>query len=217
MKTFFLIALAFTCYRASSQCSNTQTIGLLVSTQTTVAFTDPFCIKVCAAGLAYDTTGNAGRIYYLEAGAKLKLKMNSTTVVYMKASSSLTVVGNGSTVVYRETGATVTGTAATQNTCAVVQFPASPACVATGIKEQALSGFISTFPVPAKDYLTLNVENYKDVSVAMINALGESVRSFNLMSESSSINIADLGSGIYYLRFSEKNRIIATHKVIVVK
>ncbi len=201
-----------------AQCTASQTASITISTTTVIPFSDPFTIKICPTGTAYDTTGNTGRIYYLETGGKLTLKMNSTTVIYMKTGSFLTVIGNGSSIVYREAGATVTGTPSANNSCSVVSFPTSPSCGPTGITEKnSFVELISFFPNPAKNNLTVVNDNTTALHATVINALGQKVRSFTIESGKKNIDVSDMPEGLYYLSLSENNKVIAIKKLIISK
>ncbi|MCE3228733.1 MAG: hypothetical protein K0S32_3284 [Bacteroidetes bacterium] len=219
MKTKLLYLIIISCffYTAKSQCTASAQASLVVTTATTVPFSAPFVVKVCSTGIAYDTTGNNGRTYYLETGAQLKLKMNSTTLVYMKTGSSLTVTPGGSSGAYFESGASITGVPNFSTSCTLVSFPAAPSCAPTGIKELSLFNGVSVYPNPAEDLIVINNPTAAILSCNIINAIGQKVKSFNVDTDKKSINISDLSIGIYYLSFSENGKTVMSRKITVVK
>lgn len=220
MKIRLLLTTAFFAiisYSVIAQCTASQTASLLISNTTVVSFTDPIVIKVCATGNAYDTTGNSGRIYFLEAGAKLTLKMNSTTSVYMKSGSFLTV-GDASSIVYQEIGATITGTPSYIYSCTVVAFPASPACSPTSINEKTYSVDLTSFyPNPAKDNLTVVNDNNAVLHAVVMNVLGQKVKSLTVENGSKNLDVSDLPEGLYYLSVLQNEDVISTKKLIISK
>ncbi|MBA3663499.1 MAG: T9SS type A sorting domain-containing protein [Bacteroidetes bacterium] len=213
-KLLFALALTLSTVVLKSQCSSTQTIGLVVSTTTAVTFSSPFCIKVCSTGFAHDTSGNNGRVFYMETGSQVKLKNNSTTLVYMQTGSTLTIVGNGAVLINKEVGATVIGTSNNSNTCTAVSYPATPGCSTSGLKSYSSHEFISIYPNPAKNQLTVGSDNFRGTG-AIINTLGQTVKSFVVDSEKKLLNISELTAGIYYLILSESGKKVFTNKIVV--
>ena len=216
---FFLITAFISIGSIKSQCSVTTTASLIVSTTTVVNSTSGFCIKICSTGTVYDTTGNPGRMYYIETGGKLYIKMNSTTMVYMKPGSFITKLSGTASpvIIYNEVGANITGTfSPPPTTCSVVSYPASPSCV-TGITENNLVNLITVYPNPAKNYLTINNESNIELNAQIINAIGQTIKSIKIDSEKKTIDVAELGSGIYFLNLMDKDRLIGVKKLIIEK
>jgi hypothetical protein len=219
-KLLFSLSLILASFISNAQCTSTQTVGLVVSTTTVIPFSAPFTVKICATGIGYDTTGNSGRIYFLESGSKLYLKMHSTTPVYMKSGSTLNVLGNGTTIVYAESNTTITGVSAGMiTTCSVVTFPSSPSCVATKINEynSDLLNSVAFYPNPAKNNLILTNESAATLDVQLTNVLGQKVRSFTIENGKNNIDISDLNEGIYFVSIIKNNEIVSTKKLIITK
>lgn len=82
----------------------------------------------------------------------------------------------------------------------------------TGIKENEGSS-ISIYPNPAEDFLTLsNIEGINQIVIT--NMLGEAVQAFNVNGDSSTINVAKLQSGIYFVTLMDNNSVKKTRKFV---
>ncbi len=220
MKTKLLSVLALALlsltFKAQSQCAATQSVGLLVSTTTTVNSTSPFVIKVCGTGFVYDTLCCSSKMYYMEPGSQVRLKGNNTTIFYMQSGSTLTIIGNGSTGIYRELGATVIG-GMNSTTCTAVTFPATPACNSTGLNESHIYNTIGIYPNPANDLITINHPYNTALQATIYNSLGQKVKSVSIESENTTVNISDLNKGIYYMSFTDNGKTVLTKKITVLK
>lgn len=226
MKTKLLLAisLVFTVLLTKAQCANTQTANITITNTTVLAPGSSGVVHVCGTGLLYDTLQNSTVIkYYLEPNAKLFVKSGSTMIICMKANSSFTNSGYppSNKVVYAEPFAFMVSTSTVPinpNTCPVVSFPSSPLCNPTGVTEKTnISNLVSFYPNPAKNNLTVVNENSKALYAIVINALGQTVRSFNVETGRKIVEVSDLPEGVYYVSISENEKMISTKKLIISK
>lgn len=213
-KLLSLIALTFITVKIKSQCAATQSVGLLVSTTTTVNSNSPFTIKVCSTGFVYDTLCCSSKMYYMEAGSQVRIKGHNTTLFYMQSGSTLTVIGNGTTVIYREPGTTVIG-AMNSTTCSAVSFPAMPACGTTGISDYKTNNEINVYPNPSSEYIHIKQTKHVALEGAVYNASGKKVLIFNADEPNTQLNIAGLSRGIYYITLTENGKTVSTKKISV--
>lgn len=90
---------------------------------------------------------------------------------------------------------------------AVVEYEAS------GIIEELQGSVIDIYPNPAKD--VLHVDSSADIQkISLYTMAGQLVKSINVEDERTSINVAELQSGIYFLAIENASDVI-TKKVIV--
>lgn len=83
-----------------------------------------------------------------------------------------------------------------------------------GVESTHTNAEIATYPNPASDRVTIDVEDYKNTSVRVYNMLGELVRKVSLTARKTQINVADLNNGTYIFCFiSDQNAI--SRKVVV--
>lgn len=77
--------------------------------------------------------------------------------------------------------------------------------VVTGIKDLNIKNRIAVYPNPAKDIVTINIDNLnnENIELNIYSAMGALVRSEMLKQKQ--INIADLRSGIYIFEIKSEN------------
>ena len=67
----------------------------------------------------------------------------------------------------------------------------------------------SFYPNPAKDELVLKYNSKENFQVEIFNILGSKVKTFSLYGGQTTVNIQDLESGIYFLRFKDDGKTIS--------
>lgn len=170
--------------------------------------------------IVYDTTSSGTCNSYLNSGTALNLKNTCTfaNFVYMKSNSVLNVLpGTGGLIfVYYESGAIINNPYnlnVDSDYCASITFPVAN-CIATSLNEKKLEDGSVLFPSPARD--VLNIHYATDVSdnsmtVLIYNSLGNLIleEEVRIKNNNTSINTANLQSGVYYLTLSGiKKRLI---------
>jgi len=223
MKTKLLLAglLYLTVLNLKSQCSSTNNANMTVSTTTVIPSNAFGTIKICSTGFAYDTlnTNNVTH-YYLEPGAQLYIKKQSTLFINMQATSGFTNTAYNpfNKFVYTEANTSVVSTAGpiNSNTCTAVTFPATPSCTATGMKENNLSAdLITLYPNPAKNILTISSAGLLPLNAEIMNALGQKVKYFRVETDKTSLDISNLVSGIYYVTIYKTDRSTLVKKLVI--
>jgi len=73
------------------------------------------------------------------------------------------------------------------------------------------------FPNPFNTDTTIQtIDNFKNVTLLIYNSYGQEVRQVNnLEGQSISLHRDNLPSGLYYIKLTEKNKVIATEKIII--
>jgi hypothetical protein len=92
---------------------------------------------------------------------------------------------------------------------------ASVATLATLSPENVMENeynYISIFPNPAKNTLTLAAETEGVKDVVIVNSLGQTVKEFSFET-STTVDIKDLNSGVYFVKILGEN--VLTKKVVV--
>ena len=72
---------------------------------------------------------------------------------------------------------------------------------------------LTIYPIPAKDFLTINSSNLIK-KIEIIDVAGKSILSQNANSENVRVNIQDLRKGVYFIRIQTTNKTI-TEKIII--
>lgn len=82
---------------------------------------------------------------------------------------------------------------------------------AVSVKENAVkqNKEFSFYPNPAKDELVLKYNSKENFQVEIFNILGSKVKTFSLYGGQTTVNIQDLESGIYFLRFKDDGKTIS--------
>lgn len=83
------------------------------------------------------------------------------------------------------------------------------------IAEQAM---MQLYPNPAKDFVTLSLQNADlsaNAKVQMLNALGAVVKEMPMTSDNMRISVNDMPAGVYACRIADGHNIVATKKIVV--
>jgi len=204
---------------SSAQCSPATNASITISTTSLLTNSHPSHIKICSTGIVYDTASGMNRTFYLETGAQLYLKNNPTTFVYLKTGSTLINKGGVSAIMaYAEASATITNQGnppANTNTCASVNFPATPACAVNGISENSFANFLTFYPMPAGNNLTILNDNKETLNGVFINALGQKVKCVTIESGKKNIDVSGMTEGIYFLNINDKNNSVVTKRILI--
>lgn len=84
------------------------------------------------------------------------------------------------------------------------------------IKEVHKQLNISFSPNPTSTQFNLNWENALNGSrLDLINALGQTVKTINILQDNTLVNVTDVPEGLYFASVRNKNQVISTHKVVV--
>nr|MBA3682932.1 SBBP repeat-containing protein [Bacteroidota bacterium] len=90
----------------------------------------------------------------------------------------------------------------------------------TGLKEQTTANALSVFPNPAKENITIELDQAAfdkltgNVTIEIYNALGQKLSQETLNDKRSGINTAFLTKGLYVVRIINNESVIATQKII---
>jgi len=79
---------------------------------------------------------------------------------------------------------------------------------------------ISIFPSPAKDFISVSYKSHNvgEITMNVINALGEIVMSEKLSNKETQIQVSGLPAGVYYCKFvSAENQMLAAKKIIIIR
>lgn len=80
---------------------------------------------------------------------------------------------------------------------------------AAAVKETTKTKELTFFPNPAKDNLIIKYNVKEPITVEIYNVLGMRVKTSNLNSNESNIDISDLQNGVYFLRFKDDGKTIS--------
>lgn len=87
------------------------------------------------------------------------------------------------------------------------------ACSTSSNKDLPLSAEIKVYPVPASNLLSVEIPSHIIFDqIEIVDVLGKSVKKIDF--EFQNIHIEDLTSGIYFIKISYKNKMIASRKFI---
>jgi hypothetical protein len=143
----------------------------------------------------------AGSSVTLTAGGASSYTWSSGTM------SATTVETPTATTVYTVTGADGAGC---MNTAMITQSVS--AC--TGINEAGLVQGIILYPNPARDKISVRLENPGSVNLELVDANGRSVLTAELRNEINEIDISELASGLYFYIIKDNGAISQRGKVI---
>jgi len=90
-------------------------------------------------------------------------------------------------------------------------------CTTTGISLINHSSKISIYPNPFSSTTTLETDNFlKDAILTVYNLYGQQVKQIkNISGLTITLHLDNLPSGLYFVRLTEENKIIATKKIII--
>jgi hypothetical protein len=71
------------------------------------------------------------------------------------------------------------------------------------------SDFVSIFPNPAADYLTVDLNKGGGATLELLTLHGQSIASYALTDSRSRISLTDLPSGIYAIRIEQEGDLFA--------
>ncbi len=87
----------------------------------------------------------------------------------------------------------------------------------TGISDVEQKHFIKIFPMPFSNNTILHTENnFKNATLTIYNSVGQQVKEMiNLSGNKITLQREKLQSGIYFVRLTQDNKIVATDKLII--
>ena len=87
----------------------------------------------------------------------------------------------------------------------------------TSILDADVVAAFNVFPNPATDQFSVALEtvNGDDLSITLINALGQEVRSYEAATGTNTVNAADLNAGIYMIVVRDAGRTVAAERVVL--
>lgn len=89
----------------------------------------------------------------------------------------------------------------------------------SGIKEFDYSRYLNVYPNPASSLINITIDhiNKTDLVVLLRNVLGQEVKSTMLYDQSTTLNVSELKSGIYFIEIKDKDKTVAVSKIILSK
>ena len=90
--------------------------------------------------------------------------------------------------------------------------------VNTSSLQTAENASLLTYPNPAKDFVTLSLQNADlsaNAKVQMLNAMGAVVKEMPMTSDNMRISVKDMPAGVYACRIADGQKIVATKKIVV--
>ena len=84
--------------------------------------------------------------------------------------------------------------------------------------QTAENASLLTYPNPAKDFVTLSLQNADlsaNAKVQMLNAMGAVVKEMPMTSDNMRISVKDMPAGVYACRIAYGQKIVATKKIVV--
>ena len=107
-------------------------------------------------------------------------------------------------------------TTATRTNGSVSQGMQQPYEISTtvGINETSINLELSVYPNPTANYLTLKIDDTKNLSYLLIDATGKVIKSNTISSEQTTIDLQDLAKAYYFVKVVENTQTIKTFKVI---
>ncbi len=86
--------------------------------------------------------------------------------------------------------------------------------VSLGVEETSINLEMAVYPNPATDYLTLKVENSKDITYQLYDELGRIIVKEKVTGLNTQIHLDNLAHATYFLSVSRNNHIVKTFKII---
>jgi len=102
------------------------------------------------------------------------------------------------------------------NICSSDTICDSITVINTAIKETAINNRIKVFPNPYTEQTIVEVfGNYSDITLTVLNALGQKVSVINSSTNKITLKMDDLKSGLYFIQVSDKGKIMGTRKIVI--
>lgn len=124
--------------------------------------------------------------------------------------------GSGSSIVINPTVTTtysITGTGA--NGCNGSTSITQSVSACTGLADNSSeSTFFEVYPNPVHDKVVVVLNNTNNTSIVIVNAVGQTIYKNVTPDASTSVNVNDLPSGIYFIKILEGNQLKGTKKII---
>ena len=86
--------------------------------------------------------------------------------------------------------------------------------VSLGVDETSINLEMAVYPNPATDYLTLKVDNNKNLTYQLYDELGKIIVKEKVTGNNTQIHLDNLAQATYFLSVSRNNHIIKTFKII---
>ena len=86
--------------------------------------------------------------------------------------------------------------------------------ITTGVNETSIDLEVSVYPNPTTDYLTLKVENPEGLSFQLFDLQGVMVEYNKVRENSTTVEMKNLPSAIYFLKVIQKNQVVKSFKII---
>ncbi len=84
-----------------------------------------------------------------------------------------------------------------------------------GVKENIMNGNISISPNPTNGVLNINFNTApQNTKIEVYNAIGALIVSEAANNKNNTINLADLSSGLYFVKITENNKVVALQKLV---
>jgi Domain of unknown function (DUF2341)/Secretion system C-terminal sorting domain len=139
---------------------------------------------------------------------------NSFTIIGSGAStysysSGTAIVSPTATSVYTVTGANTNGCVGNATSTVTVN-----ACV--GVQEIENANALSIYPNPITSELNIavNAKSFDNISLQIVNALGEIILTKAITTANLQINTAKFAEGVYFINIIDNNKVVKTQKII---
>ncbi len=86
--------------------------------------------------------------------------------------------------------------------------------ITTGVNETAINLEVSVYPNPTTNYLTLKVENPENLSFQLFDLQGVMVEYNKVRENTTTVEMKNLASAIYFLKVIQKNKVVKSFKII---
>jgi len=87
--------------------------------------------------------------------------------------------------------------------------------VVSGIKEQTINLLINAFPNPVIEFVTLDLsETGNETKYILYNVEGKKIKENDISEKTTSIQMSELSSGIYFLEVQRNNQKIKQYKIV---
>jgi len=86
--------------------------------------------------------------------------------------------------------------------------------ICTNIKSNFYAEELSIFPNPNSGILTIELKEFKDYVLKIVNTLGQVIQTNNLVNQTTQLNVNQLSNGIYFLQIYSADTLIGIKKII---
>lgn len=90
-------------------------------------------------------------------------------------------------------------------------------CAQVSVEEIPNTSEIKLYPNPTNQYTTLQTDNiFKNATLTVYNSVGQQVRQIkNINGQTITLHLDNITNGLYFIRLTEENKVIATDKLVI--